>query len=962
MRRGIVFILLAVIPVGSALGSDLMKLQRHPVGDKEGLFAYRYEGGETPHNDLLSLVNGSKRIGKVLEWGNQILLFDAGGNETVFPIKEVDHFELRRGDKPRAKPALSDLTIAYVERLPRDTHWMGHIVTEGGLSRLDSPDAKSTSAKAGDKVTYRAHIFNAGGAKSFPATCKISIDGATISEAAVATLDPGQEQVVETTWQWQDGQHSLRVDVVPSEPVKEIAQWNNSFIEPTRALGITVVVAKSRYEQFRSLPNLVDTFCFEDFIQYHIRNLNALFSASIYPSTPQGILERVRCDRIVVVDDPQDQKQRASWSPSLQKGGQATGLAEYAALLELGNLSKDEDLKYDALKVDWKQLQNICRQLGLVDLNKTDTTPAQCYVFDQYNRYAVRSHLSPWIQTLMYTAGGFPLAEHEAAYLNATLGQPRGSQGEYLYNLPEKITLEVLSNTGAPLAGVQVDVFELQAEGEFPGTIRGIGESDPLSSAATGDDGRAPLVDQPAQPHTTPGGIPLKANPFGKIMSDGSNGLLLLRLRSKSAEEFFFLPISVCNLAYFRGHKAEYVHRLQTHFAGPEAPPSPMYAAAIFDNLEDAHPKLTVSWHYPDDIKVNQMRECRIYKRTGFGGDEARPWMLVNVVKNDEDVLLPTSPATYFDEFEYNGPYSLDTFIAVTLVDDQGRESDLSAPAYLAYEKDSVQFAIDTLSANITVRGDGPAQMLYWDGVAGTQPYGVKTDNFKGYKPAFEGVAYLPDHRLIVTDPVNHVLAVYEKQQLQELMPAVTTWPHAPSDKPGEFYDPSDLVLDEAGNMYVAERGNHRVQILDSTGKFKSFLDEDFRFRGPSAIGYSNGHIAVTDDGGKRCRLYDISADAPAKFVRQLTGLSDAGRAIVSKGGRIFITGRATQGATWGVLVYEVVDGNVTLSETRTEGVMGKFFRPRGLFLYRGADNAFAYFVNGFPFGVGRVGLEGGAQ
>jgi hypothetical protein len=39
-------------------------------------------------------------------------------------------------------------------------------------------------------------------------------------------------------------------------------------------------------------------------------------------------------------------------------------------------------------------------------------------------------------------------------------------------------------------------------------------------------------------------------------------------------------------------------------------------------------------------------------------------------------------------------------------------------------------------------------------------------------------------------------------------------------DKPGEFDTPHSIVADAAGNIYVADRGNRRIQVFDGDGKF----------------------------------------------------------------------------------------------------------------------------------------------
>lgn len=41
-----------------------------------------------------------------------------------------------------------------------------------------------------------------------------------------------------------------------------------------------------------------------------------------------------------------------------------------------------------------------------------------------------------------------------------------------------------------------------------------------------------------------------------------------------------------------------------------------------------------------------------------------------------------------------------------------------------------------------------------------------------------------------------------------------------PGDQPGQFHTPHSIAVDESGNVYVADRGNSRVQVFDGEGRF----------------------------------------------------------------------------------------------------------------------------------------------
>ena len=61
---------------------------------------------------------------------------------------------------------------------------------------------------------------------------------------------------------------------------------------------------------------------------------------------------------------------------------------------------------------------------------------------------------------------------------------------------------------------------------------------------------------------------------------------------------------------------------------------------------------------------------------------------------------------------------------------------------------------------------------------------------------------------------------------------------------PGEFRNAHDIAMDAEGRLFVADRGNMRVQILNQDG---TFLGEWKQFSRPSAVSIRDGMIYVAD-------------------------------------------------------------------------------------------------------------------
>jgi hypothetical protein len=87
-----------------------------------------------------------------------------------------------------------------------------------------------------------------------------------------------------------------------------------------------------------------------------------------------------------------------------------------------------------------------------------------------------------------------------------------------------------------------------------------------------------------------------------------------------------------------------------------------------------------------------------------------------------------------------------------------------------------------------------------------------------------------------------------------------------------EFQSPNDVAVDNAGFLYVADTGNHRIQILDEKGDFLGMFGERGREPGdlesPGGIAVTNGKerwsywhdsfIVIIDDTGTRIQLFDL--------------------------------------------------------------------------------------------------------
>ena len=81
----------------------------------------------------------------------------------------------------------------------------------------------------------------------------------------------------------------------------------------------------------------------------------------------------------------------------------------------------------------------------------------------------------------------------------------------------------------------------------------------------------------------------------------------------------------------------------------------------------------------------------------------------------------------------------------------------------------------------------------------------------------------------------------------------------------GEFNAPFDVKFDAAGNMYVAEWGNERVQVMDRSGQFIREFGEG-KLKRPSGLHIADKYVYVSDWSGCCIVVYETSGQFVTSF------------------------------------------------------------------------------------------------
>ena len=905
--------------------------------------------------DLVTLRNGEILEGKARQWGDRVLFRDRYGGVHDFHREEAQRVEYKRRPEELVKPNLPDLTVRYIERLPRDPGFHGVVAydlpgkQDLGVLTVDASKYQ-LHRKPGEKVTFVVHVFNAGPAPAGRFGYRVSIDDKEVASGQIPGLKPDEEKLVEVPWTWQAGQHEIKVELDPERKIKEITRFNNVFADPIRALTFFFAVHQTTYESFSKVLNVVDSFNFEDWAQYHVHMMNYLFAESKWPSAPDGIAERVRVDKIIVVPECDEKL----YVKDQRRNGDPKEIVEYNGNWSFGK-SELENTRRWALGVDWGLPHELAHQLGLVDIYQLNIDPWQILVRRSDGTYATLKHFYPAPATMMHWHGPHLFSEFCAGYLNQTLGRPRGYFGDYYYDVPEKCYLKVLSNSAKPVPNAKIELYQRSAFKPPHHFVHG----EPVATGQTDEKGVWSMPNRPAPHHKTLSGpdfkgYEMKDNPWGHIHVVGFNAMMLARVEAQGREEFYWLRLCDFNVARWRGNEKEYFHPLKTRFPDAGAPEPPQKPTVAY-HMPLERQAAELWWDRspsPDIIRYN------VYKKVGDADEEVEPFRLVAIVdpaRFRPDQRIGHGGLKYHDKFEEHGFYTLDTFFAVTAVAADGRESGLSDIVHVPWCHESRKAAI-LPDGRVIFSADRHPSLYTSPGNGGVREFGVRTTE---HPVDPYGLCADLDGNLIVTDANgNQVLVFDPKGTLLRRISKQAPRRESKSAKPGEFDWPCDAAVDPKGNLYVVERDNHRVQVLDKGGKFLYALGGEKgkgekAFDRPTAISVCGDRLLVSDEGNHRVVIYWLKPEGPV-FDRDITELRAPDRALMTEKENVYVCDPGDNTLKvfdrGGKLIQkiEALEGAFEPGHYKLDG-------PRGLTT---RDGKTAYLVTRFPIRTLRLRLE----
>jgi hypothetical protein len=899
---------------------------RSDSDDCASYLIYRRAEGEADSPTPLASASGRETTG----WLDTSV---QGGRTYYYRVAAVDAAQNRSalsGEASAAAVAYVELDVTCIERLPRDTEFYQVDYPDGIPTLRPGTEAAKRWPAPGETVTFVAHFLNRGSAAANAVHYRWLTNGVVAATGSVPGLGAGQEGTASLDWSWNlagvltnHANQTVTFELDDDQQAPDVARQNNSLTDYIGALSLYVWVEPALYQAMNSRSNLVGTFSFEDWLQAQIREMNAVFARSTYPLAPNGALERVRVDRIILGSPP------GGLDPAPDGRWYLSGGDQYADMFALG--------------IDGGLLHELMHQIGLIDLYVINAAPDQNRVTtpDGLPQGASRYWARPGLM-----GGGdvsphepYPtiyLSQHDVVALNSHVGYRRGYYGEYLYDLPQNNELAILDSSGQPAANVQVRVFQTQ------GTVI---SNTPTMTGSTDAHGRFQMLNRPvAQTVTTATGHTLRPNPFGTIDVVGGNAILLVEMSRPGGDfDYAWMDITHFNLACHGGNTNLWRHTIDSRLAASPLPRLSELRGSVAGNH--------VSLWWP---AVGGATSYRVYKASSYLNQPDDPahryenWVFRPIA----EVVTPNFTDTNLVEASR---------LAVAVVDAGGKEGPLStrffAPVLLSPEAvgvlaDNTRLVLDPQggAALLEQTSDGSfvesigsvhyhlefTRFMAVDQGLGrlifSHPGDYYTDRNSvrvadlSLKPLLEfgftgsgpgnfinptGIAVDADHRIYVMDGGNNRLQVFtERGDL------ITVFGSAGNGS-GQFFDAQGLAVDSRHRIYVCDRGNRRVQVLQFEGNsvvYVGTLAWSFNQPFAAAIGPS-GAIYVSDSDRSTIEAFSAAGDWLATYRTPTDGsvgdlLHPAG-VIVDQLGELIVADAGNR---------RIV--GIAVSETRTERLL----------------------------------------
>jgi hypothetical protein len=501
-----------------------------------------------------------------------------------------------------AAPALfaNDITVTYISRLPEMPFaWASTNPTRDGWPTT------------GQQVTWRANVKNWSSSDAVDVPYRWFEDGVEIA-AGTATLAANATTAVDLPRSWTFTRQRLAFKIGPIAGEESTA--NDRLEIFTDALAVGFWVEQSLYDYFRANQGKlgVGSTCWENWAQRQVDFYNDMAVLAIYPETPDGVLDRWRIQKIVVVPDgalplvPFDLPQRGNESPP---AATHPDTSDRTVDLEWGFRASTQPTYSDTHRVSvtnpFYLAPVLIHELGharyLVDVygfdvlqqppgHEIDITENGILIADNTlpggaNPYFTPEHgLMNGNYTFIdrYSA----IALNRIAGARATYGNCNdpNNVGAFLNDLPAQNVVTIRDTGGEPVADADVEIFQSEP-----------GHAD-VWYAQSYDDVADLKLHTDSMGRVAVGCCPF--SPDGKIVHywRGSNAVAIVRAKKNGMSLYGFLEVRLFNMEYWRGHTdlGTYDLTVRNDIACNDSAPIP--GVPLWD-AEGIDPNVTLTWN-----------------------------------------------------------------------------------------------------------------------------------------------------------------------------------------------------------------------------------------------------------------------------------------------------------------------------------------------------------------------------
>jgi hypothetical protein len=161
---------------------------------------------------------------------------------------------------------------------------------------LDGPKSDGWPGE-GRAVHWIGHVLNRGAETAADVPFAWSVDGVEVLRGAV-DLTPGDNEII-FPWVWTFTRHQIGLSIAPPADIGDSTTEDDRVAIDSDALAIGFYIDQSEYNIL--LRSHLGSF--ERRMQRQIPYWNSVLADAVYPTTPNGALDRVRLDKVVVVPD-----------------------------------------------------------------------------------------------------------------------------------------------------------------------------------------------------------------------------------------------------------------------------------------------------------------------------------------------------------------------------------------------------------------------------------------------------------------------------------------------------------------------------------------------------------------------------------------------------------------------------------------------------------------------------------